>query len=640
MQKPPSFIVVDCETTGLHPVRDRLHGFSICLPDGTAWYELAASPSDRALTLLANSQIAKINHNIRFDLKFLRRAGLDVEGRFICTLQMFKMLDENAPAGLKDLSPPTSLENKDRLDALLKELKLKHVGEACALLLDGPAHPALHDAVSQYCIEDTVNTLALYRRLSPQFMQLPEPTRRYYFNEIMPAELAVMEMELRGVNVDLAKWAEYKKETEAELNSTLRQLNEHWAEEILAVRMMQLEKAQAKLKTDKGKLGVKLPPFLWSSTTQVGQLLYDVLKQPVSYTDKGNRKVDEAVIRELNIPNLSSLYGQHQKWKKELSTYAEGFLDHVVENRAIYSTFPQLTVTGRFASSDPNMQNIPRDSNLKGCLVPPPGHLFIYADYSQIELRIAAHNSQDPVMLSWFKQGIDPHAATARAVFGLTGEPTKEQRQAGKALNFALIYDAGPYRLSEMFTDYGLSYDADACRQFRNRFFETHHVYRKHLDSIWATVQKTGQIMAANGRIRRIPDALLEAEIDRKRRLYIGPGGKYPGFNTHIYDLLTKKIAHAKKQAFNFPVQSVGASVTKAALIALQNQGFKTVLSVHDSIVIAHPESHVGNAAPYVQRLMETAYPLSVPVTVDMKILRSLDEADVFFTSNNTQSVV
>jgi DNA polymerase-1 len=270
--------------------------------------------------------------------------------------------------------------------------------------------------------------------------------------------------------------------------------------------------------------------------------------------------------------------------------------------------------------------------------------VFVYADYSQVELRIAAHLSQDPKMLEAFQLDLDPHKITAASMFKVAeSDVTKEQRQAGKTTNFLLIFDGGPGRLQEQLSSVGLSYTMQECKEFRNAYFAAYPRYREHLGEILETVSRMGALVSECGRLRRLPEIVYGRWLtwDRRlnRRVFNGPPElaaklhNFPGEKVSEYELSEragKKFSHAKKQAYNFPVQSLGASITKRAIIALQAQGFTVRSTVHDSIIVEALASEAAQAAAAVKATMEGAYLLSVPLKVDVKILNSLDESDTF----------
>ena len=271
-----------------------------------------------------------------------------------------------------------------------------------------------------------------------------------------------------------------------------------------------------------------------------------------------------------------------------------------IEDGRIYAEYLQAgrgkegskggTVTGRLSSRNPNMQNLPRGSEIKRFFIPDTAEdIFVYFDYSQLELRLAAHLSQDPLLIQAYKDNLDLHEITAKAIGA--------DRQIGKSTNFAMIYDASAYRLSAM-----VNKSVDECQHIINEFYKLYAGYKKYLQKQMRFMITNGLVVSEAGRTRRLPEV---------REL---PSN-------------TKEWRHAIKQGYNFPIQSLGASITKRAMIELHRRKFKIVTQVHDSVVIQLPKNDVHKLEE-IQIVAETIYPLTVPLKVDIKLLTSLLESD------------
>jgi DNA polymerase-1 len=243
------------------------------------------------------------------------------------------------------------------------------------------------------------------------------------------------------------------------------------------------------------------------------------------------------------------------------------------------------------------MQNLPRGRDIKQFFIPDAGQIFVYFDYSQLELRLAAHLSQDPLLMKGYNEGVDLHQMTADAIGA--------DRQVGKAVNFAMIYDASAYRLSSM-----IEKSVDDCQHIINEFYNLYKGYKKYLAAQRRFMEVHSCVISEAGRVRRLAD-LQRAPT------------------------MSKEWRHALKQGYNFPIQSLGASITKRAMIELHRRKFRIVTQVHDSVVITLPEHELGKAKE-IQQIAETVYKVSVPLKADVKLLTSLAESDIIQTKEIT----
>jgi DNA polymerase I-like protein with 3'-5' exonuclease and polymerase domains len=305
-----------------------------------------------------------------------------------------------------------------------------------------------------------------------------------------------------------------------------------------------------------------------------------------------------------------------------------------------YSPFP---VTGRLSLSNPGLQQLPRQGGLRRLFVPPPGHVFLHADASQIELRIAAHLSRDPALVEAYQEGRDVHKQTAAAMFGVSlDKVTPEQRQAAKSANFLLIYDGGPQRLSQQIKEQtGLSFSVDECRQFRAAFFDRYRTYRAYLDQQKANMKRYLAVISEAGRVRRLPDLIYgqyltweyDPETNKQVPYFKGPAAlvdklkaelfKYRDRCKTYHEVASLKFSHALKQGYNFPVQSLGATITKHAIMRLQRAGFNVICTVHDSVdVVERDDSRLAKFTA----ILNNAYKLRIPLVWDSKVMRSMDE--------------
>ncbi len=705
MKRP--ILCIDTETSGTAWRRDRLHGVGIKGQYGAAhvsWYHHIDAIGPELRVTLADPNIDKLGHNITFDVKFLRQAGFEVRGRLWDTRKVAHLLDENGSTGLKELTKrylgEDRLQGKNELDQLIESTGSGHVGNLCAKDLLDPSRPYT-PVIAEYCLEDVQNTwdlwLALTKKLKEKHAAMLKmwPGKKtlldYYLEVGEPFDRAQVEIELPGIRVDMGRIAVRQGELRQSQTDTLCELNrslepkitnirEHFANTALQKKLAEL-KNQKKIQEykDKGVAGF-LQPFDWNKNGHVERLFFNEMKLPTIHLRK--TKTGKVSLDNMNVQALLNVchgdkkaikileqYASYKETAKLLNTFIgapgkKGLLSHVQDqggSHYVYPSYGDYLVTGRLSCSNPNVQQIPRGSGIKSFFVPhDPGNVFVHGDASQVELRIAAHLSQDPEMLQAYHDGVDLHRMTAAAFFEKdVDKVTDDERQAGKAANFLLIFGGSPGRLQhQLLNQAGVKFSTEDCKGFIRAFEYRYPVYQKHLKRILAEVERRRCVVSETGRVRRLPDIVYGAMLDRDRRKFKGPrdfqrgleeelnrwaNGKQKFSNLieealkrakeqredFVYTLASLKYAHAKKQAYNFPVQHLGAVMTKRAIFALQKAGHVVRSTVHDSIDVELPVQRLSEV-PKIKRLMETAYPLSVDVVWDMKILRSFDEKDTF----------
>jgi DNA polymerase-1 len=674
----PKFVVIDIETTGLDPRQDKIHGVGFSVEeDGAQYYGLDDLHTTELGSWLADPSVAKVGHNVRFDLSFLLSLGCVVRGPIFDTLAMAQLVNENRPLGLKALVASTDLAEKSELDRTLSHLGLKHVGELCAIDLRREDRPHF-DMIARYCMEDVNNTYRLFLQLGQALRHQDAIWRRdfgktqtpltYLQEETSPLENVLLALEHTGIRINDARVKEARERLVTENADALTSLYQLVTDEVQSIEDALYEAAVAKRVSPKGKANVERHSekygtlFNMDSSAHLGELVYNKLQAP-----EGLRKVtktgklscseqDLLNLRELSPPGklkeFLNVYADYKKRQKLLNTYTgedKGLASQIFNGR-IYARYIQAgsskdggkggTVTGRLSSQSPNMQNLPRSGPIKGFFIPDPGHLFLYFDYSQVELRIAAHLSQDPEFLNAYCQGLDLHKITASAAFGKdVNHVTKEERQVGKTLNFALIYDAAAYRLWEETSAGGASYSIEDCEDMRRAFFKKYAGYAAFLKRVKAFIERYKCIYSATGRVRRLPEIEYGKGLNWGTQTWTGSKElrqllldkePRPKDEHEVFIAAKKAYKHALKQGYNFPIQSLGASITKRALIELHRVGFQIVTTVHDSVVLQVKEEEAGKWR-FAQRILENVYPLSVPLVAECKILRSLDESEVAF---------
>jgi len=633
-------LALDIETTGLNPRRDRIHGVGTW--DGTEGkYRSVDDVELRQFLADANNHI--VGHNLRFDLKFLINAGVVIKCRIWDTKLMAQLDNENQPLGLKDLSVKywgtSALLRKQELDRAITAVQGRSVADLCRLDLDDDTEP-YYDLIKRYCLEDCKNTYKLFWSLVPALNNVDNALKNqgytqspldYYTDEMMPLESVLLSMELDGIHLNEVALNEYKQTLLAENIKLLAEMSLLCAKEIHNIEEDLYEKVLATKHTPKGQANVQRrslkskTKFNWQSSEHLASLIFGQFKIPEKLVDKtttGKPSTSESSLETIykahkETDRIHKVLSTYKMWKKNikiLNTYTgdavekTGLLAHV-DNGRIYAEYLQTgrdkedssggTVTGRLSSRNPNMQNLPRGSEIKKFFLPDPGQVFVYFDYSQLELRLAAHLSNDRLLLQAYNDGIDLHQITANAI--------GTDRQIGKAVNFAMIYDASAYRLTSM-----INKNVDDCWEIIHQFYDLYTGYKKYLENQRAFIETNACVISEAGRLRRLP--AIEYE----------PTG-------------SKEWRHALKQGYNFPIQSLGASITKRAMIKLHNLGYRLVTQVHDSVVISVPnDRHLARKIAEIKQVAENVYPLRVPLKVDIKILTSLSESDIINNKGET----
>ena len=342
--------------------------------------------------------------------------------------------------------------------------------------------------------------------------------------------------------------------------------------------------------------------FNINSPVQLAEVLYDQLNLTLPRRTRGkSRSTAAEILTELAaLHELPKLVIDYREMAKLKSTYADALHELISPHTGrLHTQINQTgTATGRLSSSNPNLQNIPIRTSLgreiRAAFVAEPGNVLFSADYSQIELRILAHFSEDPVLVESFQRGEDIHSRTAQEVFGVAPfAQTAEHRRAAKVINFGIIYGLSPFGLAQ-----NLQIDQKEAAKFIAAYFERYRGVKKYLSEQIADTRKTGVTRTLFGRVRSIP------EINS------------PQVNLRNF---------AERTAMNTPLQGTAADLIKLAMIEidrrLTDENFRTrmILQVHDELLFEGPEEELPRLAPLVKQAMEHVHPLRVPLLVDLK---------------------
>jgi DNA polymerase-1 len=535
-------------------------------------FEAGADPLEMMREILENGLIRKSVH----DLKGLLTA-LD---RYICQRQANQQALERGrfkPAirieGVEDDTMLAAyLLDPNRTNYRIFDMAREHLGIEAAEAIEG------FEAEDVRALEAAEITFHLQDVLRAK---LEEAELERVYTEIeLPLVEILFEMERTGVCIDTAALRRVGLEMESEMARLADQIYKLAGEE-----------------------------FNINSTVQLGQILTKLNLQVERKTKTGRISTSMDVLEELaskhELPRLIIEYRELAKLK---STYVDA-LPKLIDPRTgrVHTTLNQaVTATGRLSSTNPNLQNIPIRSQMgraiRAAFVSPPGYLLMSADYSQIELRLFAHITGDPVMTEAFARGEDIHAQTARAIFGAkTKQEEAELRRLAKIVNFAIAYNIGPFGLAQRT---GLT-RTEAKRVIEN-YYRTYKGVRRYMEETPELVRRQGAVRTIFGRMRPIPD-----------------------INNRNHNLRAK----AEREALNAPIQGSSADLVKLAMIRVRERlareqlGARLILQVHDELLLEVPENEVERTKEIVRQEMESVYKLAVPLVVEIGVGRNWMQA-------------
>ena len=557
----------DTETTSTNAIDAELVGLSFAVEEFKAIY--VAVPAEREAAqrmvdifrpLYEDEHIMKVGQNIKYDYEVLRRYGIEVRGPMFDTMLAHYIVQ------------PELHHNMDYMAETLLGYQTIHIDQLIGPR--GKGQRSMRDLqpqeVYEYAAEDADVTLRLKNVLEQKLKEVDG--ERLFYDIEMPLVPVLAEMELTGVCLDTAALAE-----------TGKKFNRRLAE------------YEQKIYAEAGET------FNISSPKQVGDILFGKMKivDKPKKTKTGQYVTSEEVLTQLRsrAPIVDDILS-YRGLKKLLGTYVEA-LPRLINPRTghIHTCFNQaITATGRLSSSDPNLQNIPiRDDDgkeIRKSFVPEPGCLFFSADYSQIELRIMAHLSQDEHMLDAFRSGTDIHAATAAKIWHVpVEEVTPEQRKKAKQANFGIIYGISTYGLAQR-----MNISNSEARQLIDDYFATFPRVKAYMDEAIATCREKGYAETIYHRRRYLPDITSRNATVR-------------GF--------------AERNAINAPIQGSEADIIKVAMIhifkrfATEGLRSRMILQVHDELNFSvYPEEREQVERIVIEE-MENACRLSIPLTAD-----------------------
>ncbi|MBA4110433.1 MAG: DNA polymerase I [Leptothrix sp. (in: Bacteria)] len=563
----------DTETDSLEPMKARIVGLSFSVAVGEAAYIPLAHqgpdapeqlPMDEVLARLKpwleGVQYAKVGQNIKYDSHVLANHGIAVQGYTHDTMLQSYVLEAHKPHGLESLA----LRFLNR-----KGLSYEDVAGKGAQQI--PFAQVSVERASQYSCEDSDLTLHLHQTLWPQLQAEPGLQDIYQRME-MPASALLQRIERNGVLIDA---------------NLLQQQSHELAQRIVALEQEAYDLAGQ--------------PFNLGSPKQLGEILFvkqglPVVKKTATGAPSTNEEVLEKLAEDYPLPARILEYRGLAKLK---STYTDKLPLMVNAGTGrVHTNYAQaVAVTGRLSSNDPNLQNIPvrtaEGRRIREAFIAPPGHFIVSADYSQIELRIMAHISQDENLLRAFSEGVDVHRATASEVFGApVDEVSSEQRRYAKVINFGLIYGMSAHGLAK-----NLGIDRSAASSYIERYFHRFAGVKRYMDETRAQAKEQGYVETVFGRRLWLP------EIN-------SPNGP--------------SRAGAERAAINAPMQGTAADLIKLAMIEVQkaldaeHKASLIIMQVHDELVLQVPEAELDWVRAQVPALMASVAQLRVPLLAEV----------------------
>ena len=577
----------DTETTGLDILEDRPIGFSICFESGEAHYIPACDAHlnggalcGREAILLdpiqtwaklaeafKNRKSAAVAHNLKFDMHQLLNVGVTLgDAPLFCSMVGAWLCDPVAGGYGLD-------EQTWRKEGLVKIPTSTLIGKKIGrgTMLEVPLAQ-----ICEYACEDVDATFRIWNKIEKEIAE--KSLQNLYYELEMPILSVLVDMERAGVHVD---------------HNQLLQLSDE-----IHSRLMEIEQ---QIFIAAGET------FNIASPKQLGAVLFERLKVQDELGFKGKMakttlgfKTDAAVLEQFEAHPVVALIQEFRELSKLLNTYII-VLPQLIKKCSgrIHTHFNQIgTATGRLSSNDPNLQNIPIRTvwgkKVRAAFsTPSPNRAIISADYSQIELRVLAHLSSDPVMIDAFKKGADIHRETAAKILGKEpAEVTSEERSNAKTINFGIIYGMGPQRLAK---EQGIT--LQAAKSFIERYFMNFAKVREYLDNKRIEAHETGMVKTLFGRPRPLPQLRAGSGLDQRG---------------------------AENMAINSPIQGTAADVMKFGMLrvhqALKHNGFQTrmVLQVHDELVLEGPVSEVDAVCALMHEALEGAVQFSVPLLTDV----------------------
>ncbi len=569
-------LVVDTETTSLDPLQAELVGVSLCVDTTRAWYlpcghrdnEGELLPGQLTLTelvaflepLLAKVRLPKIGHNLKYDIAVLaapQNGNLVMAGPCYDTMIGSWLLDPG--------------RRSYKLDDLCREIDLEMT--TFTQVVAGDKRPDAFcrvplEQAGNYSCEDVYGTLRLFEEQQPRLEDLG---LWQLFAEVEGPLVGVLaRMESSGVLVD---------------NNVLAELAGEFAQRLQVLEGEIIEIAGH--------------PFNINSPAQLAEVLFDELNLPKGRKTKTGYSTDVKVLEKLApLHDLPALILQYRNLAKLKSTYVDKLQTHIspVTGR-VHTSYNQCgTATGRLSSSKPNLQNIPirttEGRRIRSAFVAPEGSVLLSADYSQIDLRVLAHYSQDPALLEAFRKNQDIHARTAAEIFQVSQALiTPEMRRVAKTINFGIVYGMSSYGLASQ-----LGISRKEAQTFIDRYFILYKGIKEFMAKVIQQAREDGFVTTLLGRRRQLPEI---AASNRTRREF------------------------AERTAINTPIQGTAADIIKLAMLQVDQKvtdedGCRMILQIHDELVLEVVDDKVETMSAMLTHIMESVMELDVPLKINV----------------------
>ena len=573
---------VDTETTSLDPMRAELVGISLCCKPGVAAYipvahryQGAPEQLSREFVLaklkpwLEDADKPKVGQHLKYDSHIFANHGVALHGVVHDTLLESYVFESHKSHDMDSLA----LRHLNRKTITFEEVCGKGASQICFDEVE-------IERATDYAAEDADVTLQLHQAMWPNVAENAD--LKYIYEKIeIPTSVVLQKIERNGVLIDAQLLAAQSHE--------------------LGTRMLAMEKQAYELAGQ---------PFNLNSPKQICEIFFDKLQLPVvKKTPSGTPSTDEEVLQKLaeNYP-LPKILLDYRGLSKLKSTYADKLPKMVNPNTGrVHTNYAQaVAVTGRLASNEPNLQNIPvrtaEGRRIREAFIAPAGSVIVSADYSQIELRIMAHISGDANLLRAFAEGEDIHRATAAEIFGVTPiDVTSEQRRYAKVINFGLIYGMSAFGLAS-----NLGIERSAAQMYIDKYFQRYPAVAQYMADTRTQAKERGYVETVFGR------RLWLAEIN-------SPNGP--------------RRQAAERAAINAPMQGTAADLIKLSMIAVQDWleaerlASKMVMQVHDELVLEVPEAELARIRQHLPELMSSVGKLKVPLTAEVGTGKNWDEA-------------
>lgn len=575
-------VAFDTETTSLDYMEAQLVGLSLAVEVGEAAYipvghDYLGAPQqlDREWVLnelkpfLQSAAHKKVGQNLKYDMNVLANHGVALEGIAEDTMLQSYVLNSTERHDMDSLA---------QRHLQLKTISFEEVAGKGAKQLT--FNQVALESASEYAAEDADVTLQLYKKMQP-LMQEAAALEQLYREIELPLVPVLSRIECKGALVDAQLLGQHSQE--------------------LAKRLVTLEKEAFELAGEEFNLG---------SPKQLQAIFYEKLKLPVlKKTPTGQASTAEPVLQELALDYpLPKVILEYRSLSKLKSTYTDKLpLQINPTTGRIHTSYHQaVTATGRLSSTDPNLQNIPirteEGRKIRKAFIAPAGYQLVAADYSQIELRIMAHLSQDAGLLSAFAEGLDVHRATAAEVFNTPLETvTADQRRSAKAINFGLIYGMSAFGLGRQ-----LGITRKEAQNYMDCYFERYPGVLSYMENIRSQAAQQGYVETLFGRRLYLPDINSRNALQRQA---------------------------AERTAINAPMQGSAADIIKRAMIEVdrwlseEESQAHVIMQVHDELVLEVAKSALDRVVPKLRELMSRAAQLSIPLVVDIGCGNNWDEA-------------